>query len=1027
MALVVVILVSVFVTIQTFTPKSETATSPFYVGIEFGYGNASDCKLLIDKVKNYTNLIVISSTIITQNEFILNDTCDYAYKAGLHIIVYFPSIDPIFSTTGESGSYHAYLWAMKAKDKYGPNFLGSYIYDEAGGEVLDRASGAVNINYVSYSGVPYSVTTDYKSAAINFEINAHNQMDAYLYCAKKAGTSVMTADYGLYWFDYKAGYDTVFAEFGWGNNRQMAIALCRGAATAQNKDWGAIICWDTYTNNTGTMENGAALYKDLTLAYDNGAKYAVIFDYAGKDSATNRDLPNPYEFGILNDEHFAALENFWNYVQQNPAKHNSVKATAALVLPQYYGFGFRSADDKIWGMDQADNWTTKMWNDANSLLGEYGGGLDIVYSDAEFQAVISNSYERVIPWASRATSQDYPVVNLNSTLGYPTIQKAISSGATVSGDTLFVKAGTYKENVEVNKPVTLVGINKETTIIDGDNKGSALRVMSPNVTIRGFTIENGNNPLITDLTSQLASINSGTALLQVLQQYGFDPTQISTLDPSSLQTLMIQLTQPIGNTLTPSTNSGIYLSNADNCTLMDNVVTNNTYGIVLASSANSTLKSNTLTDNKYGFGISATTDTTAPIAAPAQYAQKIDSSNTINGKPIYYWTNENSLTVPSDAGYVGLVNCTNITVQNLELTNNINGLLIVNTESSTIRNNTLVDNYEGLRLADSVNNSVQNNNINNNIYNLADSIVSTDIDPSNRVNGKTVYIWIDQHDKVVPTDAGYAALVNCSGITVQNLNLTNNAVGIFMQNTSNSTITHNTLANMNCGIKLSAASSTIVTENTITASQDGIIMENASSNNYVAGNVINQNQNSGITLQSSTNNYIQNNKVTSNNEGIVVADSSSNTLNGNVLASNYYGITFSVNAQSYSYPQESTCAQNVVIENNLTQNICGIQIAYNVINNTFYHNNFVNNTQQASTSSSSSTPVNIWDNGDQGNYWSNYNGTDINLDGLGDQAMNIYEQYQQYTMNGVPQHMLITPDQDHFPLIHPSTASIVEP
>ena len=52
-----------------------------------------------------------------------------------------------------------------------------------------------------------------------------------------------TSDYALYWFDYKAGYDTVFTEFGWNNSRQMDIALCRGAATVKGKDWGAIITW----------------------------------------------------------------------------------------------------------------------------------------------------------------------------------------------------------------------------------------------------------------------------------------------------------------------------------------------------------------------------------------------------------------------------------------------------------------------------------------------------------------------------------------------------------------------------------------------------------------------------------------------------------------------------------------------------------------------------------------------------------------------------------------------------------------
>ena len=168
----------------------------------------------------------------------------------MHVIVYFPQSDPIYDSSGSGGgSFHAYLWAMKAKDKYGQYFSGSYIYDETGGEVLDRASGAVSINYVSSSGPSMTTgqSTDYLQASKAFETNVRNQMADHLYCATKAGTSVMTADYGLYWFDYKAGYDTVLAEFGWGNNRQMAIALPEGAATAQNKEWGAIICWESRT------------------------------------------------------------------------------------------------------------------------------------------------------------------------------------------------------------------------------------------------------------------------------------------------------------------------------------------------------------------------------------------------------------------------------------------------------------------------------------------------------------------------------------------------------------------------------------------------------------------------------------------------------------------------------------------------------------------------------------------------------------------------------------------------------------
>jgi nitrous oxidase accessory protein NosD len=48
-------------------------------------------------------------------------------------------------------------------------------------------------------------------------------------------------------------------------------------------------------------------------------------------------------------------------------------------------------------------------------------------------------------------------------------------------------------------------------------------------------------------------------------------------------------------------------------------------------------------------------------------------------------------------------------------------------------------------------------------------------------------------------------------------------------------------------------------------------------------------------------------------------------------------------------------------------------------NNTIQHNDFINNTKQASTVDSQSS----WDNGAQGNYWSDYRGTDTDGDGIG--------------------------------------------
>lgn len=97
----------------------------------------------------------------------------------------------------------------------------------------------------------------------------------------------------------------VFAEFGWNYSRQINVALNRGAATVLDRDWGVIVAW-TY-NNPPYIESGEEFYDDLAYAYENGAKYVLIFD-------SNED----YSESILREEHFDALERFWQYVQENP-------------------------------------------------------------------------------------------------------------------------------------------------------------------------------------------------------------------------------------------------------------------------------------------------------------------------------------------------------------------------------------------------------------------------------------------------------------------------------------------------------------------------------------------------------------------------------------------------------------------------------------------------------------------------------------------------------------------------------------
>jgi hypothetical protein len=176
----------------------------------------------------------------------------------------------------------------------------------------------------------------------------------------------------------------IFAEFGWNYSRQLNVALCRGAATAQNKEWGVMITW-TY-NHPPYIESGPELYDDLILAYNSGAKYILVFD-------TNED----YTHGVLEEEHLDALKQFWNYTENNPRKNEATSERVAYVLPKDFAYGFRGPNDKIWGFWEATPLSYEIGADLGKVLEDYGDKLDIIYEDG-LESVDSIEYSKLIYW-----------------------------------------------------------------------------------------------------------------------------------------------------------------------------------------------------------------------------------------------------------------------------------------------------------------------------------------------------------------------------------------------------------------------------------------------------------------------------------------------------------------------------------------------------------------------------------------------------------------------------------------------------
>jgi hypothetical protein len=447
--------------------SKTTATSPnkpFYVGVTYCGNNVTEAKLLIDRVKNYTNLFVIQSGSLQKNATQLNEICNYAVVAGLHLIVYFGSV--LYN--------RHYVTDFLINEKLGNNLLGIYLDDEPGGRTLDSSNvnlldaktgyivskysdviivikpDGTHINYYSNGTVSMETLNnsvlyqpegsihlwinDTSSAGVNYVIEPNGT--AYLlegngnvasqvsdtsklpkietysqiiserplqnsddFASTVVNTSqnttdwlrtlapvqVFTSDYALYWYDYLGGYDVVLAQLGWNRTGIQDIALVRGAANLQGKDWGAIVTWKY--DSTPYLENGTEMFNQMHLAFEDGAKYVVAFNYS----------PNGNGTGLLQDEHFSALQRFWsNTVQNKTVTNGGVKAEVVLVLPKNYGWGLRSLQDNIWGMWQPDAKSPQVWSALQACLLKYGSKLDIIYDDSTYQA--AGRYQHVYYW-----------------------------------------------------------------------------------------------------------------------------------------------------------------------------------------------------------------------------------------------------------------------------------------------------------------------------------------------------------------------------------------------------------------------------------------------------------------------------------------------------------------------------------------------------------------------------------------------------------------------------------------------------
>jgi parallel beta-helix repeat protein len=492
--------------------------------------------------------------------------------------------------------------------------------------------------------------------------------------------------------------------------------------------------------------------------------------------------------------------------------------------------------------------------------------------------------------------------------------------------------------------------------LTGDIVGYTLAVEADNVTINGggYSLQ-GNDNYVGVFVQQ------HTVIIQNMRISGFSYGILFTWYGMGTANNYIVVTEC---TLTGN-QVGISVDDySKNSIITSNTVENNTFGICLKASSGSLLRNNHMNNNVYNFFVSKTS--VDPVK------NNIDTSNTVDGKPIIYWVNQHDKVVPSEAGYIGLVNCTNITIQDFELTNNGQAILLVGVTDSTVTKNRISNNQNGIWMAQSSNNTLSENTFTANTYDTLyvsssnnNTIVSNTI-TGNGHNGTEVAKVLGYVGK------GAIRFTMCENNNVSCNTITDNGEGINLQDSYDNLIYANTLTNNN---------------------GTAVHLFDCSRNNITC-NVIKENNSWGIKIWSSENNNVYNNIIEKNSNGISIDGAS----------------------------------QNVVTYNNATQNLgWGIQIesattsgSLGSRDNLIHHNNFADN--QADGLEVSIPGIwgmdgwvsglsNLWDDGKEGNYWGDYTTRYPNA------TMNSNIWDTPYTIN--------ENNIDHYPLAAPSSIEVL--